>query len=126
MVRVRQRALRKGSKWPFLLPQMARSGQSTSENLSKLTLVSAVCSPTDHPSSLDGTACAHELSRSGSPQEACVPRSTARIWVEETTRAQGIPVKISDPVTIRTVAAILRAARLRRERQVRREGRWRS
>jgi hypothetical protein len=30
----------------------------------------------------------------------------ARIWVEETTRAQGIPVKITDPLTIRTVAEI--------------------
>jgi hypothetical protein len=38
------------------------------------------------------------------------PAERARRWVEETTRAQGIPVKISNPATI-DVAAILREGR---------------
>jgi hypothetical protein len=38
----------------------------------------------------------------------------ARRWVEDTTKAQGVPVKISDPTTIRRVADILREARAER------------
>jgi hypothetical protein len=41
----------------------------------------------------------------------------ARRWVEESTKAQGLPVKISDPVTIRRVAEILREGRERNRRQ---------
>jgi len=39
---------------------------------------------------------------------------TVRKWVEESCAAQGVPVKISDPVTIRDIAAILREGRERR------------
>jgi hypothetical protein len=39
----------------------------------------------------------------------------ARRWVEESCAAQGIPVKISDPLTIRRVAEILREGRLKRQ-----------
>jgi hypothetical protein len=35
----------------------------------------------------------------------------ARAWVEESCAAQGIPVKITDPTTIRHVAEILREGR---------------
>ena len=38
----------------------------------------------------------------------------ARKWVEETCAAQGIPVKITDPTTIRYVAEILREGRMER------------
>jgi hypothetical protein len=41
----------------------------------------------------------------------------ARRWVEESTKAQGLPVKISDPATIRRVAEILREGRKRNRRQ---------
>jgi hypothetical protein len=39
----------------------------------------------------------------------------ARAWVERTCKEQGIPVKISDPLTIQKVAAIFRSAREQRE-----------
>jgi len=42
----------------------------------------------------------------------------ARRWVEATAKAQGLPAKITDPVTIRRVAEILRegrAARINRQ-----------
>jgi hypothetical protein len=41
----------------------------------------------------------------------------ARRWVEESTKAQGLPVTISDPATIRRVAEILREGRERNRRQ---------
>jgi hypothetical protein len=39
----------------------------------------------------------------------------ARRWVEVTTKAQGLPVKITDPTTIRHVAQILREGRNKRQ-----------
>ena len=39
----------------------------------------------------------------------------ARRWVQETTKAQGLPEKITDPTTIRRVAEILREGRAKRQ-----------
>jgi hypothetical protein len=41
-------------------------------------------------------------------------RERARQWVERTTEAQGLPVKISDPATIQYIASLLRQGRMRR------------
>src|SRR4051812_40674852 len=44
-------------------------------------------------------------------------RTAAREWVARSCAAQGIPVKVSDPATIRKVAAIILEARAMRARE---------
>jgi hypothetical protein len=44
-------------------------------------------------------------------------RRRAHAWVERTTREQGVPLKLSDPVAIARVAAIFASGRARREKR---------
>lgn len=59
------------------------------------------------------------------PAESAVPPGTAELdlraraerWAEETTKAQGLPLKVSDPANIRYIAAILASGRAKNGRQ---------
>lgn len=44
-------------------------------------------------------------------------RRRAHAWVERTTREQAVPLKLSDPVAVVRVAAILAEGRARREKR---------
>jgi hypothetical protein len=44
-------------------------------------------------------------------------RRRAHAWVERTTREQGVPLKLSNPVAIARVAAIFASGRARREKR---------
>ena len=44
-------------------------------------------------------------------------RRRAQAWVERSTREQGVPLRLSDPVAVARVAAILASGRARREKR---------